>query len=143
MGNPIIKLGGQYLIWSSISDAPNTYGMTRHELEEHIREEHGRNGLRDLADRMVRVDAKGTSSHDDDSAETTVSGNRAGENETCLTVEQIVEFYVVRKGKGQKPMGGECCCWCGKIVALEVAQYAADGGDSACPECAAEGVLAP
>lgn len=97
MGNPIVKLEGSYLIWSTIVDAPITFGGTRKQLEARIREEHGRRGVEELVARLERVEAKGTSSRHDESADDTIFLNRAGPREAPLAREEIVEFYVRRK----------------------------------------------
>src|SRR5882724_530256 len=78
MGCPIVKLGGKYLVWSTIADAPATYGMTRDELVAYVREEDGERGVEGLAWRLDRVEAKGTSVFNDKSAEDTGRLNRAG-----------------------------------------------------------------
>jgi hypothetical protein len=82
-----------YLIWSTIVDAPVTRGMTREGLEAYYLRKHGDAGMRDFEFRMERVDLKGTSSMFDADAEATVSGNRAGPNESCLTVAEIIAKY--------------------------------------------------
>ena len=96
MGRCILKLPGRdkfwYLIWSTVADAPVTYGMTLDELREYIREKEGASGLRDLPERLARCDAHGTSSLIS-SLEGLVECNRAGPGETNLSLEQIVEAY--------------------------------------------------
>lgn len=106
MGQFIVKLEGKYLIWSSIVDAPITMGMTLAELTEHVRNESGRRGLDDLPARLARVDVNGTSAMDDKSAIDTVWLNRAGAKETCMTVAQIVEYYVRQGDPNAKPPCG-------------------------------------
>lgn len=101
----IVKLGGKYLIWSDVVDAPTTFGMTREELTEHIREEHGRRGLEELPARIDRCDAKGTISFVKPSAVSVVWLNRAGAKETCLTIEQLIEHFVTNPT--EKPPNGE------------------------------------
>jgi hypothetical protein len=100
MGNPIVKLGGKYLVWSTIVDAPVSYGMTLAELETYVREEDGRRGVDELGRRLQRVAEKGTSSFDDKDADDTIWLNRAGPDETPLHREEIIEFYV-RKRTGR------------------------------------------
>ena len=96
MGGPIVKLEGSYLVWSTVSDAPVAFGMTRDELEAWHRDEYGRHGA--FAQRMERVDTTGTSfcAYGVRSAEDTIWLNRAGPNEARLHREEIVEFYVRR-----------------------------------------------
>lgn len=98
MGEYIIKLEGKYLLWSTIVDAPTSYGGTLRQIENHFREQHGERGMRDLPDRLVRVETKGTSAINDGDVEDTIWLNRAGPNEAPLNKEEIVEFFV-RRGK--------------------------------------------
>jgi hypothetical protein len=97
VGNPIVKLDGKYIVWSTISDSPTTYGMTRDELVAFIREEDGRRGVEELERRLERVEAKGTSAFNDDGADDTIWLNRAGPGETIMHRDEIVEFFVRRK----------------------------------------------
>ncbi len=96
MGRYIVKLEEHYLEWSTIIDMPTTFGMSLEELHAYVKEEQGNEGLRDLPRRLARVDAKGTSAHDDKSADDTIWLNRAGPGETILHREEIIEFYVRR-----------------------------------------------
>ncbi len=101
MGRSIIKLteGPKtwYLEWSSIVDAPITYGMSLYELEKYIQDEYGRQGLEHLAERLVRVDAVGTSASGYESIDQFLSFNRAGPNETTFTKSQIIDWYCHRR----------------------------------------------
>lgn len=105
----IIKLdtpvGPRYLDYSTVCDAPITYGMTLDEFKTYYRDEYGRAGAKDLDDRLSRVEAKGTSSHIHANLAALLRSNRAGRGETCLTIEQIVDYYAVRRGKGAQPVG--------------------------------------
>lgn len=85
------------LEWSSVVDAPVSFGMTSEEFNAYYQEEYGKEGMRDLDQRLERVWKKGTSAHLYDSAEELVSFNRAGPNETSLSVEDIIEWYCRRK----------------------------------------------
>ena len=99
MGRFIIKLHDEgtdyYLEWSTVVDAPVTYGLTRQEFEEYYRKQYGQVGMDGLADRMTRVDRVGTSSclswHK--SADDHLSGNRAGPDETEATRDEILARY--------------------------------------------------
>lgn len=82
-----------YLEWGSIVDAPVTNGMTREEFCIYYRDRYGRTGQLDLPGRMARVDRKDVSAWDYDSADHLLQGNRAGEDETELTREEILEHY--------------------------------------------------
>jgi DNA polymerase II large subunit len=100
MGQGIIKLsdGGRdfYLVWSTSWDAPVGYGMSLEELQARVREEEGRRGLRELPERLVRVEATGTSFYDS-SVDDTIRFNRAGPEETQATRDEIVAHYCRRE----------------------------------------------
>jgi len=87
----------RYLEWSTIVDAPVTYGMTYDELLEYYRDEYGAHSMDDLVGergRMSRVMEKGTSEHMAESVEQTIFPNRAGDDESELTYDEIWEKYV-------------------------------------------------
>jgi hypothetical protein len=93
----ILKLvdGSQvyYLEWGSACDAPTTYGMSRGELTAFVRKEYGVEGLKYLRGQLARVERYGTSMHDPTSAAELVSCNRAGADETELSMDQLVDYY--------------------------------------------------
>jgi hypothetical protein len=106
MGQAIVALEGFYLVWSSIVDAPITLGMTLEELQAWTRDEYGQRGLDGFDQRMARVDAKGTSSFDSESADDVMWLNRAAEylrgwnrknDRSPLSKAEIVEWYIRRK----------------------------------------------
>jgi hypothetical protein len=111
MPNYIVKLntpqGPRYLEWSSVVDAPVTCGMTRGEFRDWYKREYGASGMAGLEDRLRRADEKGTSSYFHASAEDQLQHNRAGNHETTLTLDQIVDFYCVRRGVGDPPTGSK------------------------------------
>ena len=109
MGRFIVKLmdGAKpyYLEWSTVIDAPVTYGMSLREFREYYRARYGSSGMEALEKRMERVHEKGTSAMIYESAEDVVGGyNRAGDGETCLTVEQVIAHYC-RTQKSVAPRG--------------------------------------
>ena len=97
MGRCLIKIKDQYLEWSTVVDAPVTYGMTLEELHIFIKEEYGNSGLVELPQRMERIEKNGTSSNMRISLESLISDNRAGPNETCLSLDEIYERYCVKR----------------------------------------------
>ncbi len=105
MGQFIVKLGGKYLLWSTVVDAPVTRGGSVEELREYVQEWEGKRGLAELEQRLERVEQKGTSSYMHASAEEVVWLNRAGKGETCMTIPQLVEHYVTNGGQGELPVG--------------------------------------
>ena len=97
MGNCIMKLDGRYLIWSTVVDAPTTELMTLEEFEVYYRNQYGRTGMEGLPHRMERVKAKGNSFFSGMTNDEVIAGNRAGENETELSKEQIVQVFYRRE----------------------------------------------
>lgn len=93
MGRLIIKLEDKYMEWSTIVDAPVTPGMSYFDFREYYTKEHGETSVMIFDERMSRVHSKGTSSFDDENVDETISANRAGENESCLTKEEIINRY--------------------------------------------------
>ena len=89
----IIKIKDRYFEYSTVVDAPVTYGMTLDEFKKYYTEEYGRSSEVNLKQRLERVESKGTSSYMDESVEATISGNVAGENGKSLTVDEIYEKY--------------------------------------------------
>jgi hypothetical protein len=93
----IIKLEDKgeewYLFYSTIVDSPTTFGMPLEELRETYRDRFGSDAMRDLPARLARVEEKGTSALDDDSADSTLLYNRAGYEECELTKAEIIEWY--------------------------------------------------
>lgn len=95
MPNYIIKLDDYYLEWSTIVDAPISWGMKLEEFKKYYKEFYVLSDS-NLEDRLKRVEEKGTSAFlgklDD-----VIKNNRAGKNETCLTKEEIIEWYCIKK----------------------------------------------
>jgi hypothetical protein len=96
MGRCIIKIKGKYFLWSTVVDAPISYGMTLNELKDYVGGEYGVQGLRHLKERLKKVEKHGTSMIDDASLEDTISLNRAGDNESEITADEIYEKYTLR-----------------------------------------------
>ena len=96
MGKAIIKIKDKYFEFSTIVDAPVTYGMNEEELRNYIKDEYGNEGLKNLGDRLKRVEKNGTSFHGED-LESTLIVNRAGCNEERLTEDEIYDMYKTPK----------------------------------------------
>lgn len=98
MGRCIAYHDGLFFEWSSVVDAPVTFGMTEAELREHIATRYGAEGLSIADNRIERAKRIGTSYIDhEESFDDLVNFNRAGPNETRLTKDQIVQIYMVEK----------------------------------------------
>lgn len=94
----IIKLENKYLEWSTVVDAPVTYGMSLKEFKEYYKEEYGSNGMEDLPRRLQRVNKTGSSSMTE-SLGNLIAVNRAGENERRLTKKGIIKKYITDRPK--------------------------------------------
>lgn len=94
MGHFIVKLDGCYMEWSTIVDAPISYLMPLPAFEKYYARRYGAEGLGGLAKRIARADQNGTSLLDSsDDLESICEWNRAGENETSLTREELIAIY--------------------------------------------------
>lgn len=93
MGQFIVKLREHYLVWSTIVDAPITNGMNEKQLTRWMRSRYGSEGIKELPERLARVEAKGTSAMNEESAESTIWLNRAGPDESTLTIVGIYHHY--------------------------------------------------
>jgi len=93
MARHILKIGNQYLEWSSITDSPTTYLMSKHEMIDDI-------GIE--PERMDRAEATGTSSKVGDDLASALSLNCAGPNGAHVkTVEELVELYTQGGSDGE------------------------------------------
>lgn len=92
MARGIIKIKDKYFEWSTVVDAPITYGMNLEQLNEYIKSEYGEEGLRNLPRRLESVEEVG-SSFMGDTLYGTICANRAGDDETTLTEDEIYEKY--------------------------------------------------
>lgn len=100
MGKFIIKITDPtdqkdyYMEWSTIVDAPVTYGMELDEFKKYYQEEYGRQGCIGLQERLDRVAINGSSAIEPyDKVDKLIEGNRAGENETELDKEGLLDAY--------------------------------------------------
>lgn len=89
----IIKIKDYYLDWSTIVDAPLTYGMSLAEYKTFYQRRFGSEAMPQLAARLQRSERYGSSAMPPQSAEQITSFNRAGPNEACLTFEGIYRHY--------------------------------------------------
>lgn len=93
----IMQLGDYFMEWSTIVDAPVTFGMLLPEFREYYRDEYGRNGSRDLDGRLERVSENGTSSRLGHTPGNLMACNHAGTAETELTADEIYRAYCLRE----------------------------------------------
>lgn len=100
----IVHQDGWFFEWSTIVDAPVTFGMKLDEFKEYYRDQYGAEGFRDLGERLDRALAKGTSSHMETGDELMDGYNRAGYRETYLTIPEIIRIYCEER---REPVEGE------------------------------------
>lgn len=86
-----------YLEWSTVVDAPVTYGMSLEEFKEYYSSHYGSEGLASLPERLARVETNGTSAHGYSSVDEILSANKAGEKEKSITKAEIIEIYCEKK----------------------------------------------
>lgn len=88
-----------YLEWSTIVDAPVTYGLSLEELKAYIKDEYGNEGMRELDQRLKRVEEHNHSLYTNESLETVIDFNRAGPKEGRLTIKGIIRSYCQNRPK--------------------------------------------
>lgn len=84
-----------YCEWSTIVDAPVTYLIPREEFIKRYLVTYPGETRDELDQRLARADSTGSSAYED-SAESLIIANRAGDNESEITLEEIAEKYVFR-----------------------------------------------
>ena len=98
MGNAIVKIRDKYMLWSTSWDKPVGWAMTQQQFVDFYRVRHGNAamgdwyGMGDFQRRMDRVEDTGCSMIAETLDEFIVA-NRAGPDETELTMDEIYEEY--------------------------------------------------
>jgi len=92
MARLILKIEGFYLEYSTNADAPVTNPMTLDEFKTHYKERLISDGMKELEERLERVEAKGTSAFDEDSWMSTVMCNSFGDDDTELDPDGFVAW---------------------------------------------------
>lgn len=83
-----------YLEWSTVVDAPVTYGLSLEEFKEYYKQQYGNEGMRLLEERLSRVEEFGISALPPfDELDDYMKHNRAGEKESCINKEQIIDRF--------------------------------------------------
>lgn len=89
-----------YFDWSTVVDAPVTAPLTRQEYIDSNAAEY--NCVDELMVRLDRADKKGTSSMIDDSFDSVIQGNRAGEKESHLSKDKLIAYLMKERESMQK-----------------------------------------
>lgn len=99
----IAKFNELYCEWSTVVDAPVSWLMPLDEFKEYYRAQYGENGLRDLPDRLGRVENQGTSAIDGFTPADLFGHNRAGPREGRIrTVERLIALYGPDRPRGSQ-----------------------------------------
>lgn len=93
----ILKLDEWYFEWSTIVDAPVTYGMTLEVFKTYYQYEYGNQGMEKLPARLERVEEFGTSAFPTQTAKELITFNEAGENGENLSKDLILEKYILKE----------------------------------------------
>ncbi len=87
-----------WFLWSTIVDAPTTFGMTEKEYEQDYLYQFGQRSKLDLEQAMVRARQKGCGFFGTTSLDDLMNGrNHAGKGGQRLTKEEIIEWYLRKK----------------------------------------------
>lgn len=86
---------GRYNFYLTISDGFRfESSLSRDQLDEFTKEFYGIKGLQDLNGRLERAHENGTSSYLVTTLEMLLVGNRAGENESELSVQECIDRFL-------------------------------------------------
>lgn len=88
-----------YLEWSSIVDAPITYGLSLKEFKSYWKDEYGRRGMLELPFLLERVESFFTSERGGVTLNSYFKNNRAGKNESRLDKKGILDNYCRKRKK--------------------------------------------
>lgn len=103
MSTYIVKLEDKgvsyYLEWSTIADAPITNGMSLEEFKQYYQDTYGQEKMSELNERLARVEEKCISAFNYDNLSELLECNRAGEGESCLSIQELIQKYCTTKTK--------------------------------------------
>ncbi len=85
--------------WSTIVDAPTTYICGREEMKKFLIKEDVKKAKKEAEERLQRADEQGTSCISRLTVKELISANRAGEDESKLSLEEIRAKYKIREEK--------------------------------------------
>ncbi len=95
MSQLILHKDGAYQIYSTISDGPYyVTALTLKQLRTHIRKTYGESGIRDLPQRLERAHRTGCSSVENMSLSDVIACNRAGPEESELSLDEFVAQHM-------------------------------------------------
>lgn len=101
MGRCILMMDGKFMQWSSVTDAPETPLLPEPLFQNYWYAEYGRSGWVDYANMMALAKEKGTSVRfGNETVDSIIKENRAGDKEKKLTKKQIIEAYTIESPEG-------------------------------------------
>lgn len=90
-----------YMEWSTVVDAPVSEALSLDQFKSWYFAYHFPKNSEELEERLRRVEATGTSaisiSSETETAQDFILYNRAGENESCLTSDEIIDRYLPKE----------------------------------------------
>ena len=101
-----------YLEYSSVVDAPTTFGLPLEDFTKNYLYYYGQHSKDELTQRLARVEKNGTSCAFGSTPAALMSCNRAGLDETKLTLDQIIDVYCL----GQPNFHGHKYDWDGECA---------------------------
>jgi hypothetical protein len=91
-----------YLIYSTVIDSFVTYGASLEEFTEFMTQQEGLRYMQsEHPRRMERVEVTGTSEIGPDGIEDMILCNRCGPKEENLTLDQIIETFIINRPEGE------------------------------------------
>lgn len=89
----IVRIRDLYCEWSCVCDAPASMLMPLDQFRAYYFDAHPHATEHGLAERMQRVHAHGLSAMTGETVQGLIACNRAGERETYITEDEIIERY--------------------------------------------------
>ena len=87
-----------FLEWSTVVEAPTTIGLDEGEMRALLLKEGIEDLKKEIAERMKRAkDKKANSGHYGTTLDKIIRFNRAGNQDKCLTKEELIETYCRKK----------------------------------------------
>lgn len=99
--------GQRFMEWSTVVDAPVTWGVPLREYKRYYKERYGSDGMKHLATVLADIERTGAATAFGETAEQAVLCNRAGRGETGLTLQQIIEHWCSNERDDSKRPTGE------------------------------------
>lgn len=100
------EFGKEYFLdYSTISDSFCCKGLSEEKFLEYCINKYGNSSISTIKDKIEQCYKKGTSGYYDNNVSDTLCINRAGKNESYLTLYEIIEYYCKKQCKSKMPIG--------------------------------------